>query len=146
MLARLECLDRKPSMLVVRDAEVDQVDSGVGQELGEVGVTGLRREVHLGPLGPEVSLNAGPIAREFPGVPAAKRDHSAPGQLPGREIVDHPHETDADDADAHHQSKSLVDRILRRTIISTFSIAVAGFSTDYSRYLCLTLRLWRGFE
>ena len=44
VLAGLERLDGHPAMGVVGDAEVDEVDLGIGQEGLEVAVTGRRRK------------------------------------------------------------------------------------------------------
>ena len=41
-------------MLVVGDAEVDEVDLGIGQQLGDVGIPGMAREVHLRPARPKL--------------------------------------------------------------------------------------------
>ena len=102
MLARLERPDRQPGVLVVRDAEVDEVDRGVGQQVGDIGVFRQAREVNLAPLRAEVPLDARPVAGQLLRVPAADGRDLPAAQLGGGQVVDHPHEADADDADADH--------------------------------------------
>ena len=109
MLARLERADGESGVLVVGDAEVDEVDLGIGQQVGDVGMPGVSREVHLRPARAEVALDAGPVPRQLLGVPTAERRHAPSGQPAGGQVVDHPHEADADDADAHHLGSPLVE-------------------------------------
>jgi hypothetical protein len=47
VLARLERPNGEPGVLVVRHAEVDQFDAGVGEQLTDVLKPGVLREVHL---------------------------------------------------------------------------------------------------
>ena len=102
MLAGLEGLNGHPAVGVVGDAQVDQVDLGIGQQGLEVAVAGHAGEIHLAATRPEIALDARPVSGQLLGVAAAQGDDLAPGGFAGGEVMDHAHEADADDADAYH--------------------------------------------
>src|SRR5262249_54873060 len=70
-----------------------------------------------------VPLNARPIPGELLGFPAAQRDDPTTVDPTRGQEMDHPHETDADDADPHHCCKSFALRLLET---STLPMSVMG--------------------
>ncbi len=89
-------------MGIVGHAKVDQVDLRVCEDGLEFSVTGHAGEIHLAATGPEIALDARPVSGQLLRVAAAQGDDPGPGGFAGGEKMDHAHEADTDNADAHH--------------------------------------------
>ena len=73
-LAGLQGLDGQPTVKIVGDAEINQVDLRVGQHRGEVVVERQAGQVHLRAARAEIPLDARPIPGQLLRVSAAQRD------------------------------------------------------------------------
>ncbi len=82
--------------------DVNQVDRIVCEQIGQIGVRAHAGEIHLLAAGAEVTLDLAPIAGEAFAVLLAECDNSYIAELLIGEVVNHPHEAEAGNADANH--------------------------------------------
>src|SRR4051794_10824943 len=83
-------------------ADVDHIQLGIGEHLVNLFVGVDAGEIHLGPGGPEVSLDGPPIAGQPRAVLLAHGGDFHALQTAISQVVDHAHETDSRDADSNH--------------------------------------------
>ena len=101
----LACPERGDGHLGVpgrRQADVDHIEVRIGQHLVEIGIPGNALEVHHLALRTEIPLDRPPIAGQPLLVLLAQRGHLHAADLLIGLIVDHPHKTDARNADVYH--------------------------------------------
>ena len=82
--------------------DVDQVDRVVGEHLPQVRVRGHAGEIHLRAARPKVALDVAPVAGKPLPVLFTQRDDLHAAKFLIGEVMHHPHEADAGDADANH--------------------------------------------
>jgi hypothetical protein len=87
---------------VRRQAEVDQVDGRIGDQLVKLLVGGHPRNVNVRALRAEVALDIGPVALQPPLDLVADRRHAGAAAFLVREIMDPAHEADPSDSHLDH--------------------------------------------
>ena len=76
------------------------------EQLVELLVSSHAGKIHLSSAWPEIPMDTRPVSRQLLGISATESNDSRTGDTLCGQIVDHPHEADADDADAYHCRKS----------------------------------------
>src|SRR5262249_35531194 len=89
-------------------ANVDEIEIGIGTHLLESGIALDFAEIHARAGWSEIAADAAPIAGEFLRIARAHGRHPCAAQLRCCQVMDHAHETDADDSNSYHRRMPLV--------------------------------------
>src|SRR6185312_8725640 len=102
VLAGFEGRDGDGQVQRRRQADVDQVDLRIGDQVLPLFVASDVAQFHDGARRAEVALNPAPVAGEFLFVASADRGYLGASHLLVGQVMDHAHEADADDSDSYH--------------------------------------------